>query len=74
MDPEPDEEADVTISTMTMRLRTTSAMVRPASTAERAMASDRNRSMRPFGRSSARPMPVLMLPKVTVCTKMPAIR
>ena len=37
-------------------------MVRPASTAERAMGSARNRSMRPFCRSSARPMLVLTEP------------
>ena len=35
---------------------------------------DRKRSIRPLDRSSARPTPVLMAPKVTVWTKIPAIR
>ena len=55
-------------------LRTMSAEVRPVSTAERDMGSARNRSMRPFWRSSARPMLVLTAPKATVCTKTPGIR
>ena len=40
----------------------------------RDMGRARNRSMRPFCRSSARPMLVLTAPKATVCTKMPGIR
>ena len=49
-------------------------MVRPAMTAERAMGSDRNRSMRPFCRSSARPIAVFTAPNATVWAKMPGIR
>ena len=49
-------------------------MVRPASTAERAIGSERKRSMRPLWRSSASPMAVFTAPKATVCTKMPGIR
>ena len=60
--------------TRTETLRTPSAIVRPASTAERAMGSDRNRSMSPLFRSSARPMPVPADPNSAVCTMMPAIR
>ena len=62
------------ISTMTKASRTRSARVRPASTADRAMGSERNRSMRPLFRSSARPIAVFMAPKATVCTKMPGMR
>ncbi len=51
-----------------------SAAVRPASTAERAIGSERNRSMMPFCRSSARPTPVCVDAKIAVCTKMPGIR
>ena len=39
-------------------LRTRSDTVRPMSTADRAIGSDRRRSMRPFWRSSASPTPV----------------
>ena len=60
--------------TITTTLRHRSAVVRPASTADRAMGSDRNRSMSPFCRSSASPMLVLTEPNITVCTKMPAMR
>ena len=58
----------------TNTLRTESARVRPKSTAERAIGSDRNRSIRPLCRSSAKPTLVLTEPKRTVCTKMPAIK
>jgi len=58
----------------TKTLRQRSARVRPASTAERAMGNDRNRSMRPLWRSSARPTPVDTAPKQTVWTKMPGMR
>ena len=51
-----------------------SATVRPTSTADRAIGSDRNRSIRPFCRSSARLEPVMVLPKITVWTKMPGSR
>ena len=62
------------MSTITNTLRTRSASVRPASTADRAMGSERNRSIRPLCRSSASPMPVAMAPNTAVCTKMPGIR
>ena len=52
----------------------TSETVRPASTADGAMGSERNRSMMPFFRSSARPAPVMVAPKITVCAKIPAMR
>ena len=41
------------------------------STADGAIGSERNRSMIPFCRSSARPEPVKVAPKTTVCAKMP---
>ena len=55
-------------------LRHRSAVVRPVSTADRAMGRARKRSMSPFCRSSARPMLVCTEPKATVCTKMPGMR
>ena len=55
-------------------LRTLSPRVRPASTAERAMGRERNRSIMPLERSSASPTPVWVEPNTTVCTKMPGIR
>ena len=60
--------------TMVMTLLSTSLAVRPTSTAERDIGSDRNRSMMPFCMSSAMPAPVIVAPKMTVCTKMPGIR
>jgi hypothetical protein len=51
-----------------------SLAVRPARTADRAMGSDRNRSMIPLVMSSARPAPVNVEPKITVWAKTPAIR
>ena len=48
VDPPADEEADDAISTTTKKLRTRSASVRPTSTAERAIGSERNRSIRPL--------------------------
>ena len=58
----------------TKKLRTKSAKVRPTSTAERAIGSDRNRSTRPLLRSSASPTPVVSAPNTIVCTKIPGIR
>ena len=51
-----------------------SANVRPASTAERDIGSERNRSNTPRDRSSAIAMHVVAQVKATVCTKMPPIR
>ena len=51
-----------------------SARVRPASTAERAIGSERKRSIRPLFRSSARPSAVTKPPKAIVWTKIPGIR
>jgi len=62
------------IKVTTKTSRTRSAMVRPAITAERAIGSERNRSIRPLWRSSANPMAVFTAPKATVCTKMPGIK
>ena len=59
---------------MTRTLLSTSLVVRPTSTAERDIGSDRNRSMMPFWMSSAMPAPVIVTPKITVCAKMPGIR
>jgi hypothetical protein len=55
-------------------LRTVSERVRPASTAERAIGSERNRSIIPLERSSARATPVWVEPKITVWTRIPGIR
>jgi hypothetical protein len=52
----------------------TSASVRPASTAERAMGSERKRSMRPLRRSSESPIAVTKPPKDIVWTMIPGIR
>ena len=56
------------------RFTTTSASVRPASTAERAIGSERKRSIRPFFMSSTRPTAVSAPPKVMFWTMMPGIR
>jgi len=50
------------IRIMMNTLRTRSASVRPASTADRAIGSERNRSMRPLCRSSASPGYVVDVP------------
>ena len=55
-------------------ITTVSAAVRPASTADRTIGSDLNRSISPFWRSSASPTPVCSAAKIAVCTKMPGIR
>jgi len=60
--------------TATIRFRITSENVRPASTAERAIGSDLNRSMMPACRSSVSPTLVLVEPKTEVCTRMQVIR
>ena len=62
------------ISTTTRMLRRVSARMRPASTANRVIGSDRNLSTMLRDRSSARPMPVWVEPKAIVCTKIPGIR
>jgi len=49
-------------------------MVRPASTAERDMGRDRNRSMMPVLMSWDRPTAVEVAPNTTVCTMTPGIR
>ena len=62
----------MTVSEMT--LMAMSLTVRPTSTADRDIGSDRNRSMMPFWMSSAIPAPVVVAPKITVCAKIPAMR
>jgi hypothetical protein len=62
------------ITTMVITLRPRSATVRPISTADRAMGSDRNRSIRPFWMSSAMLAPVIVLPNTTVWAKIPGSR
>ena len=57
-----------------IRFLATSEVVRPTRTAERAIGSERNRSTRPFFMSSARPIAVVVEPKIAFCTKMPGIR
>jgi len=58
----------------TKMLRTKSATVRPAKTAERAMGSDLNRSMMPLLMSWDRPTAVDVAPNTTVWTMMPGMR
>ena len=48
--------------------------MRPLSTAERAIGSDRKRSTIPFCRSSARPTEVAEVPNTIVWTMIPGIR
>ena len=62
------------ITSTTNTIRTRSPSVRPASTAERAIGSDRKRSISPVDRSSASPTPVVVDANAVVCTKIPAIR
>ena len=57
-----------------MMFVTTSPSVRPVSTAERAIGSDRKRSIRPFFRSSASPSAVTKPPKTIDWTMIPGIR
>jgi hypothetical protein len=57
-----------------MQLATTSASARPASTAERAIGSERKRSITPLPMSSASPTAVPMIPKASDWTKIPPIR
>ncbi len=51
-----------------------SKVVRPTRTADRAIGSERNRSMMPFFMSSARPIAVVVEPKIAFWMKMPGIR
>ena len=60
--------------TIESELVTTSASVRPASTEAREVGSERNRSIRPFVRSSARPRAVTKPPKAVFWTMIPGIR
>ena len=62
------------ITAIEIELVTTSERVRPASTAARDIGSERKRSIRPFFRSSARPIAVTKPPKDIVWTMIPGIR
>jgi hypothetical protein len=62
------------IRIITKKLRMRSAVVRPVSTAERAIGSDLKRSMIPSWRSPASPTAVVRAPNTTVCTKIPGMR
>ncbi len=62
------------MTTSTRTLLTTSLVVLPTSTAERAMGNERNRSMIPFWMSVASPEPVMVAPNTTVWAKIPAMR
>ena len=62
------------MSMTTRKFLTRSAVVRPISTAERDIGSDRKRSMMPFFMSSARPIAVVVEPKMAFWTKIPGIR
>ena len=62
------------ISPMIRTLRTRSAVVRPISTAERAIGIERKRSTTPRRRSSERPTAVWVARKATDCTKIPGNR
>ena len=70
----PTRKPTTIIITTTKKLRTRSAKDRPASTADRAIGSERKRSIRPLCRSSLSPMPVFIAPKATVCTNTPGMR
>jgi hypothetical protein len=48
--------------------------VRPISTADRAIGSDRKRSTTPAFKSSVSPSPVVSVPKIAVITMIPGIR
>src|SRR5205085_9326756 len=63
-----------TINNVVNNVRTMSASTRPANTAERAIGSERNRSMMPFEMSSASPNAVPAPEKSDVCTRMPGIK
>ena len=63
-----------TMTTIEMALSPRSAIVRPTSTADRDIGSERNRSIRPFCRSSAMLAPVIVAPKITVCARIPGSR
>ena len=54
-------------------LRVKSASVRPASTAERAVGRDRNRSMTPLMRSLCSPYAVVLAPKTANWARMPGM-
>ena len=54
-----------------MTFITRSAAVRPSSTADRAIGSERKRSTTPALRSSVMPRPVMRAPKIAVWTMMP---
>ena len=62
------------ITVIEMPLVTMSERVRPASTAERDIGSERKRSTRPLRRSSAIPIAVTKPPKAIVWTRIPGIR
>src|SRR5580765_7009111 len=70
----PTRNPTATIINTTPVLRTRSDRQRPASTAERAIGNDLNRSMRPLCRSSLRPTPVFIAPNATVWMNTPGMR
>ena len=57
-----------------MKFLIRSDVARPASIAERAIGSDRNRSTKPALRSSAIPIAVVVAPKIAFWMMMPGIR
>ena len=57
-----------------MTFTTASAAVRPMSTAERAIGSERKRSTTPAFMSAVRPRPVINAPQIAVWTMIPGIR
>ena len=63
-----------TMMTSPTALLSVSARTRPASTAKRAIGSERSRSMKPLARSWARAKPVVPEAKIEVCTAMPGTR
>ena len=64
----------IDITAIEVELYAISLAVRPTSTADGAIGSERNRSTIPLVMSSAMPTPVKVEPKITVWTKTPAIR
>ena len=67
----PSREASTIISAITNTLRTRSATVRPASTAERAIGSERKRSITPLLKSSISPIDVWVAPNAAICSNRP---
>ena len=71
---QPTRNPTTIISTTTNALRHRSAVVRPVSTAPRAIGRAWNRSISPDFMSVASPIAAAIEPNTAVCTKIPGIR